>query len=325
MVYRNIGAGACGTIFAQDGQSIVVKLAKADNLELWNDYIKHDTVSECFIRYDVQGVKVPECHFYVPAEEAQHFVENPGLVDAAREVCNLPTSALVTERIQPMPLESRLFLIDKYCSPQNNEAAKLDPVNQDCLVRIYLGSMRGQSGARSSSLRNFKMHLDQMVELEMDIRHMASSMGVAMAVMHWAAKTDARDVEFVLGYSTGKFMFAGEESALKPETYTGPSSYRDEDFSPRTIKLWFLDFNHVQTITMDEAGVARAIQAASANEPYLPKPLQQSMVAKGAWNEFVTSYAEASYKIISDEELGPDTLKLPRLFLLGLVATEKRR
>ena len=43
-LYRKIGAGACGAIFAQDGESIVIKLAKAMNSELWNDYLMHSTI-----------------------------------------------------------------------------------------------------------------------------------------------------------------------------------------------------------------------------------------------------------------------------------------
>lgn len=323
--FRKIGAGSCGAIFAQDGQSVVVKLAKEDSAVLWNDYVKHDAISECFTRYGVDEVRIPECYFFVPKGEAQYFEQHPGLLEAAREVCNLPTRALVTERILPLPQDTRKLLIDKYCSPRNKEAAKSDPANNDCLVRTYLGSMGGRSGGMFFSLRNFKMHLNQMAELKLDIPVIAHRMGISMAVMHWAAKTDAGDVEFALGSSTKQLTVAGDAGKLEPETYTGPPSRRNKDFRRRITQLWLLDFNLVQSITMDEAGVAQAVHAESVNDPYIPKPLRRSPVEKQAWNEFAEAYSTASNIILHEEGFGPDALRLPRLFLQGLVETEKRR
>lgn len=78
------------------------------------------------------------------------------------------------------------------------------------MVRIYLGSMAGKTGAGTTgmgmffSLRNLKLHLNQLIELGIGIEDLARRMGVALAVMHWGAKTDARDVEFVLGSSSKK-------------------------------------------------------------------------------------------------------------------------
>lgn len=37
------------------------------------------------------------------------------------------------------------------------------------------------------------------------------------------------------------------------------------------------------------------------------------------------NYSEASYKFIFDEQLGPDAVKLPHMFLQGLVETERGR
>lgn len=292
--FRKIGAGACGAIFAQDGKSIVMKLAKTDDeLSLWNDYRRHTRIANQFRKWGFTEVRVPECYYFVPKDDPRYFGQRPQLVEAAKEVCNLPTSALVTERIWPLPKDIRTLLIDKYCAPRIKEAAFSDAANKDCLVRVYLGSLQGKSGGLFFSLRNFKMHLNQMVDLQLDVKAMAGRMGIAMAIIHWAAGTDGRDVEFVLG-------------------------------SSRTTNLWLLDFNQVQSITMDEAGVAKAIEAVRINDPYLPRPRGTSRIEKQAWNAFAVNYISAADAILgegNDQQL----LALPRMFIRGLIELQERK
>ncbi|UKZ52201.1 hypothetical protein TrVGV298_005976 [Trichoderma virens] len=328
--FRKIGAGACGAIFGQDGKSIVIKLAKTDDeLSLWNDYHKHTLIAEQFRKWDFKDIKIPECYYFVPKDDPHYFGQHPELAEAAKEVCHLPTSALVTERIFPLPKNTRNLLIHKYCEPRIKEAALRDAANKDCLVRVYLGSMQGRSGGQFFSLRNFKMHLNQMVELQLllDVKAMAGRMGIAMAIMHWAAKTDARDIEFVLGSSSNKVsahMSAQDIANLPRPAYTGPPSYINEDFFSRITDLWVLDFNQVQPITMDEAGVAKAIEAARINDPYLPKPLGASQIEKHAWNTFAANYITAA-DIILGEANDQRLLMLPRMFIRGLIELQERK
>ncbi|KAH6635155.1 hypothetical protein B0J18DRAFT_462282 [Chaetomium sp. MPI-SDFR-AT-0129] len=124
--FRKIGAGACGLIFAQDGKSLVYKLAKVDNDELWNDRIMHERIAGEFYRFAIDEVKVPECYYFIPQ---RRFGNNPELVDAAKDLCNLPTCALITERIPPLPSPTRHQLIEKYCSPRIKKQAHADPAN----------------------------------------------------------------------------------------------------------------------------------------------------------------------------------------------------
>ncbi|KAH0529250.1 hypothetical protein TsFJ059_004019 [Trichoderma semiorbis] len=326
--FRKIGAGACGAIFGQDGKSIVIKLAKTDDeLSLWNDYHKHTSIAEQFRKWDFKDVRIPECYYFVPKEDPHYFRQNPELAQAAREVCHLPTSALVTERILPLPKDTRIHLIEKYCAPRIKAAAIGDEANKDCLVRVYLGSMQGKTGGMFFSLRNFKMHLNQIVDLQLDVTAMAGRMGIAMALMHWAAKTDARDIEFVLGSSSSKAtaqLSAQDIARLPGPVYTGPLSYVNEDFFSRITDLWVLDFNQVQPITMDEAGIAKAIDAAKVNDPYLPKPLGASQIEKQAWNTFASNYITAADAILGEE--GDEKLMiLPRMFIRGLIHLQERK
>ena len=107
------------------------------------------------------------------------------------------------ERIFPLPKPTRDALIDLYCPGIGREAAGTNAANKDCLLRPLLGRKRQSSGSRLNifSLRNFKLHLDQIQEIGLDARELAYAMADAMAVLHWHTKIDAMDVEFVLGSS----------------------------------------------------------------------------------------------------------------------------
>ncbi|RYO85082.1 hypothetical protein DL764_009231 [Monosporascus ibericus] len=284
--FRKIGAGACGAVFAQEGKPLAMKLAKSTDSNLWNDYLMHTLIFEKINRHEIE-VKVPECYFFVPKERTEYFQQHRTLSEAAQAVCHVPTDILTTEKIIPLPEVTRTLLIKKYCAGRIKQSALADPANKDCLVRVYLGSLQGKSGGMFFSLRNFKLHLNQMVELQLDVEEMASQMGKSLAVMHWDARTDARDVEFALGSSTKKVPLSKDYSELlgmEPRTFTGPESGRDEDFFHRKTELWVLDFNQVRTITLDEAGVAQVVEAMTINDPYFPKPLQDNPVARRVWN-----------------------------------------
>jgi hypothetical protein len=324
--FKKIGAGACGAIFAQAGQPLAVKLAKGDNAALWNDYKKHANIASQFARYGVvvdDQIRVPACYFFVPPQTTSYFDRNPDLVRAAEQIVNFPTAALVSERIEPLPHPTRVRLVEKYCSPRNRLEAVADAANRDCLVRLYLGSTQGKTGGRFFSLRNLKLHLNHMVDIKLDVVALARRMGIAFALMHWAAKTDGRDVEFVLGSSSAKMHVAlpvGEIMALEEQTYTGPPSWVNGDFFGRTTEMWLLDFNQVQTITLDDAGVAMAVEAVKLNDPYIPMPLRESAVEKKIWEAFVDSYLKMSDTVLEEEGA-----RLPRKFIAGITELERER
>ncbi|KAL7815259.1 zinc finger domain-containing protein [Trichoderma gracile] len=323
--FKKIGAGACGAIFAQNGKSFVAKLSKTNDDSLWNDYKMHTRISSAFRKWEFTEIKIPEVYFFVPHDDPRYLEQNPELAEVASQVCNLPANVLVSERIPPLAKPTRKLLIERYCAPRIKQAALSDTANRDCLVRPYLGSMQGKIGGLFFSLRNFKMHLNQMVDLQLDVKPIASSMGTAMAIMHWEARTDARDVEFVFG-SCSKEMSAAlsleELEKIQRPTYTGPPSYITEDFFHRPTDLWLLDFNQVRTITMDEAGVSQAVEAARINDPYLPKPLGDSSTEKIIWNAFAENYIWAADLILADSQ---ELLWLPRLFIRGLIEAQEQK
>lgn len=330
--YKKIGGGTCGSIFSRDSEALrgqekkvlATKLSIRGNEDaLENDHRMHDLIEWQFKKWDFTAVKIPECLFLVHRHEPNYLNEHPKLIKAADPVCYLPASALVTERIPPLPQATRCALISKFCEPRIRALARADEANADCLVQVYLGSMRGKGDTRFFSLRNFKMHLNQMIELQLDVVSMARRMAVAMAIMHWAAKTDARDVEFVLGSSWQK-KTSSEASPAQSHTDTGPSSGAPKDSFHCTTNLWVLDFNQVRRITMDDEGVEMAISAVRLNAPYFPRPLQKLPIQKRTWNAFAASYIAAS-DIILREGSGEKLLILPRLFIRRLIELQRRR
>lgn len=67
----------------------------------------------------------------------------------------------------------------------------------------------------------------------LDIHGMATQMAKSLAAMHWAARTDARDVEYILGSAAEKQRISQLE-VMQPETRTSPRSGQlDDSFSQK--------------------------------------------------------------------------------------------
>ena len=114
-----------------------------------------------------------------------------------------------------------------------------------------------------------------MDDLALDRFDHANAMAVALAAMHWGAMVDAADVEFVLGTALGDIRLTSAElEAAAPRTGTRKML----NFKKRTVYLWLLDFNQCTKITMDDIGVAKAVDAFWQNDPYFPRPLASGQV-----------------------------------------------
>lgn len=325
--FKFIGWGSCGLVYSQHGASTVVKLAKQGrSKDLENDSNMHQIISQQFKKYNVKDIQIPEwISFQNNDQKPNYFDRIPMLQEAVGRNCDLPTSTLVTERILPLPRAVQILFILQQCPKKVISEALESEGNRDCLVRIYLGSKRGYSGPSKSnlfSLRNIPLHLDQMAKFGVNYDSTARSIGQAMAIMHWAAKTDAQDVEFVLG----RTLRSSSESAPWHMDFEAVRNYR------HSIRLWVLDFNRVQPITMDEAGVAKAVRAAKLNAPYIPKfpylngesdsaDVPENVefdfgwdpnIEVNVWKAFVESYLFHSGVIF-----GGDT-SLPKKFIYGL-------
>lgn len=151
------------------------------------------------------------------------------------------------ESIFPLPRAVRHGLIDKYCRPDAREAMKNNESNKDYLVRPYLGRGRFGSGGQFFSLRNFKLHADQVKELGLVVDEYIQPMAHALAVLHWKARIDGKDVEFVLGSSPMEErrvrapVSLNQVLALRPHTSTHEQTTRSTPDSPELTSAMVLD------------------------------------------------------------------------------------
>ena len=64
----------------------------------------------------------------------------------------------------------------------------------------------------------------------------------------------------------------------------------------------------VRDITLDDAGVALAVEAVKLNDPYYPKPLKNSEEERHAWKAFVISYIENATTILQQARQKDNTI-----------------
>ena len=200
-------------------------------------------------------------------------------------------------------------------------SAKNNAANRDCLIRPLFGRTRQSSASKLNvfSLRNFKLHLDQIKDIGLEAHDLALAMADALAVLHWHTKIDAMDIEFVLGsspqddqnvrrrYPLGKLATA--ETPMSTFEYVTNSS---PNFARRVTNLWLLDFDACKDISMDQVGVNLACKAFVETDPYCP-PHSTDIFAQQLWTSFGNRYIATAQKILDDSHKD-----LPIKFLHGV-------
>lgn len=326
--YRYIGAGSCGIIYECTGTTFAFKVARNDNLQLWNDFQMHSVVMAMFTKHEqlTADIRVPRCKTFILPEDKGWWAANiskfPEGVQASMVLC--------AERILPLPKIVRELLLTEYCPAHLLEKARMDPMNSDCLVRLYLGRRRRTQitsrPQRFFTLRNLPLYLDQMLDLQLEIDEFASNMAKALAVMHWEARIDADDVEFVLG-SSPTFSAPVRELdlavilAMQKPTSTLNLTNSAPNFCRRQVHMWLLDFNLCSSISMDEEGVDKAVKAFYKNDPYFPRPLAEASRDQQLWKTFRDQYLRASDKVLGN---GPER-DLPSRFIEKVIAEQQAR
>lgn len=212
-----------------------------------------------------------------------------------------PTYGLVSQRIFPLPAPVRSAIIDTFCPKQLRKSVQQDPSNRDCLVRLYLGKREPGKRAQEKSfrLRNFPLMVNDLEELKIEALGFARVMADALAILHWSAKVDGNDIEFVLGSASTETLYrtaVGPEE-LKYITKDSPAHNRaDFDFTKRHIHVWLLDFN--QCVTFDEENDPDWLQLLTRafwfNDPYYPRPVSDHPADTALWESFAERYLYAS-------------------------------
>ncbi|RSL40134.1 hypothetical protein CEP53_013574 [Fusarium sp. AF-6] len=207
------------------------------------------------------------------------------------------------------------------------QAALENPLNRDCLARVYLGRQRSPHQPRqvNFSLRNFNLCLDQMVDLGLPVSSYASAIGEALAVVHWAANVDGYDIEFVLGSETSVKSQPRKAPSLQS---TQESSWVVAEGRRKTTGIWVLDFNLCtkweERIGWEqpEALVEQLVMAFFENDPYYPLPLMDNDLGKQLWSVFRDSYTTKAEEVLAEKD---ERLRaLPNRFINACIEREQQ-
>lgn len=333
--FREIGKGCTGIVFENPGTAWAFKASTMNRGDtLWNHYVMNLRIQESFDQLgDIGGqIEIPRVLWFAN-ESSEFWKENRHLFPENSAFPRGPQEVLCMDRIFPLHESIRHNLIELYCPSNKIDIAKTDQANKDCLLCPLLGRKRfGSSrpgGGLFFSLRNYKLHVDQIKELDLDSKGYAVSMAKALAVLHWHTKIDAMDVEFILGSSPidsnaiRRAMPLSAIERLAPGTstyeYTTNSS---PDFTKRIICLWLLDFHACRTIPMTTDGVRQIVKAFIESEPSCPRPSSGDPFAEELWQIFRHQYAETANRLVGDTAHSD----LPGQFIEGVaLELEKRK
>ncbi|KAJ6783097.1 hypothetical protein PWT90_05919 [Aphanocladium album] len=332
-----IGQGFCGTVWAEDASESVV-LKRADGgpgRSLPNEQFIHTLILRSIERYRL----VNECNKTEKNKRKNdsslngkndsdsgdeimiHIPFNAAFLSPESALWNqllprLPAGfsaceGLISERIPPMPLDVRELLASHYC-PNTQLATQVaqDKSNESCLVRPYLGrrrpEQRGGPKQRFFSLRNFPLHIDQMDELNLPSDEYAIAMADALAFLHWTAKVDAGDVEYVL---------APPRALPNSSASIGSRTLPSAAFGIHAI--WILDFDCCKELEMTEAGMRRAAQCFWRNDPFYPRPGAKNAKDQRMWELFKERFIQRSNILLSREN--EQVKKLPELLVQVII------
>ncbi|KAF4630997.1 hypothetical protein G7Y89_g7128 [Cudoniella acicularis] len=343
----------CAEVFAGLGTPHALKKAHSAAIkhdELRNDAEMHQKVSDAFQRTHPKLCHLPEFFSLIERENDEWWTETGSKLPESK----LPeartkerTPVLISERILPLERKARDMLIDRFCKEEGIQAVRENIENEDSLLRIYLG-LRHKSGQKeeSFSLRNFPYSLEKIEEVGSDKFFLAEAIAEGLAILHWGAKIDARDVEFVLG------SVAEDVKVKEGELLTDSGVLRLENLSIRNVGesevseasrigdllksddpetanesisgtavnhenlwVWVLDFNQCEDITMDENGCIKAAKAFWDNDPYYPRPNTEQ--DEELWKYFQQKYLHFSSRILEREN--KEWKDLPQLFIEKVV------
>ena len=126
-------------------------------------------------------------------------------------------------------------------------------------------------------------------------------MAETLAFFHWVARIDAKRVDFVLGLPR-----LGDPRL---------PSFVDEDSPLGDHRLWALDFDQCQRLSMDEGGAEIAAQCLWGNRLFIPRPLSSDEEVEELWQSFQSHYLERSKAFLSEQKEDDAIKDLPELVI----------
>ncbi|TQN69911.1 hypothetical protein CSHISOI_05435 [Colletotrichum shisoi] len=307
---RKIGAGHCGSVWSSTSPESSLVIKREDGGEgrsITHEYNMHRDVLQSLesprVASTINGsrVNVPRCEgFLGQGNEAAWSAILPRLPGTFTS-CN----ALIGEKIPPLPRHVRKMLAQTLGLGKSPEDVADDASNAHCLVRPYLGRRKHRRNSSTDqtapkrlfgfySLRNLPLHANQMEDLGLDLEGYALAMADALAFLHWSARVDANDVEFVLAQSR-------QQTTARRAPSLGSTDFHSDKAVLGPHSMWVLDFDCCRSMTMDEAGIKQACKSFWRNDPYYPRPGGDNQADQGLWDVFRDRFLEVSKRLLEGE------------------------
>lgn len=294
-----IGRGTCGTVLGAPSSEVAYKKGK-DTKSLRNDFrlTNHMAASMAIAKLylqDAQSTKIfpriPRCQNFVHGDDRDNAwwsVNGSRFThDAEYEDDDKPSTIFALDRIFPVPEALRRRLAQMFTNDKTVDVN--DPTNEACLIRLYFG--RIEPTQQYDSLLNFELHLHQMEQFGLNsqqVERYVSEMALGLAIAHWEAKIDCRDVEFVLG---------GEPSTNE-------------------LSMWMLDFDKARRLEFDDVDLMDKLKSGTmGNDPYFPSPTGESQREKMVWKIFEVVYLNTARAILEHNNVERKFKKLPLKFV----------
>lgn len=238
---------------------------------------------------------------------------------------------LISEKIPPLPQAIKMTLRDTLFNNMDPETRLAIRYQKNYIIRPYLGrrlhSRDADPDTTKTSIRitypphivhnlgNTPIHLDQMEHLGINPRDYAIAMADALSVMHWSAKIDANDVEFVLASprSNQHLLESGKSTSMGSIKFTKDSPFGEHS-------MWLLDFDCCRDMTMDEAGLDQACKSFWCNEPFYPRPGSEDPMDQMLWEIFWSHFLMLSSQILQHET--EEVQSLPRSLMDRIIETK---
>ncbi|KAI9170692.1 hypothetical protein HJFPF1_00162 [Paramyrothecium foliicola] len=308
---QQIGFGNCGSVWGTLRSHDATNLLTPIVLKREDASPGRDIKNEHFVQLQVcaiplSRVSVPRCLGFMDSQDDRWERLLPSFPDGYTE-CR----AMISEKIEPVSIKAQKLLVERYGPGETQgDVDKFLPngVGQHCLVRIYLGRrrmrpVRPSRGPRFFSLRNYPLHADQVEELGLPGDIYARAMAEALATLHWRLRTDAADVEFVLGAHRGD---KADDSSSMP---LGQHA------------LWLLDFDCCRPITADEAALDPIARAFWRNDPYFPQPGGTCQQDRELWEIFANEYRRVGTDIVRNHARQGEDVEVLGSLVHGAIAS----
>jgi hypothetical protein len=185
------------------------------------------------------------------------------------------------ERVNQIPKKLASLIVSKYFP-----AVFKQDERPSFVCRLYLGSIVQKKNNRFFSTVNFPLSLTSCIDIGLDVNKIAYNMGQLLSEIHFKARMDARDVEFILG--------GASKNALIETGY------------------WCIDFNQT---ALHRNSVDQMVEAYTVNDRYFPRcpeyfdlvneSLETINAVLSVWTNFVDGYSFIfGYLPTADRKLG---------------------